>query len=197
MERRVLSSAVELCGPQSGPPPRSAFRLVRSRTLCPVLGAHERSGPISRVLSWTAIYLRAPLPVLSSTQPERSAGHTMALLFALAPEGACQAAWSPRRWWSLTPPFQLFSHPPERAAGVFFSAALSVGSPRLAVSQLPALWSPDFPHSTLPISWTGTPRLSGPLCMGDCITFIRLEAPKSNNLQVNETLRVRGFLATR
>ena len=146
MERRVLSSAVELCGPQSGPPPRSAFHLVRSRILCPVLGAHERSGPISRVLSWTTIYLRAPLPVLSSTQPERSAGHTMALLFALAPEGACQAAWSPRRWWSLTPPFQLFSHPPERAAGVFFSAALSVGSPRLAVSQLPALWSPDFPH---------------------------------------------------
>ena len=34
-----------------------------------------------------------------------------------------------------------------RAAGVFFSAALSVGSPRLAVSQLPALWSPDFPHA--------------------------------------------------
>ena len=30
--------------------------------------------------------------------------------------------------------------------GVFFSAALSVGSPRLAVSQHPALWSPDFPH---------------------------------------------------
>lgn len=78
---------------------------------------------------------------------------------------------------------------------VFFSAALSVGSPRLAVSQHPALWSPDFPHSTLPISWTGTPRLSGPLCMGDCITFIRLEAPKSNNLQVNEMLRGRGFLA--
>ena len=78
---------------------------------------------------------------------------------------------------------------------VFFSAALSVGSPRLAVSQHPALWSPDFPHSTLPISWTGTPRLSGPLCMGDCITFISSEAPKSNNLQVNEMLRGRGFLA--
>ena len=78
---------------------------------------------------------------------------------------------------------------------VFFSAALSVGSPRLAVSQHPALWSPDFPHSTLPISWTGTPRLSGPLCMGDCITFISSEVLKSNNLQVNEMLRVRGFLA--
>ena len=78
---------------------------------------------------------------------------------------------------------------------VFFSAALSVGSPRLAVSQHPALWSPDFPHSALPLSWTGTPRLSGPLCMGDCITFISSEAPKSNNLQVNEMLQGRGFLA--
>ena len=101
---------------------------------------------MSRVLSWTIIYLRTPLPAPSSAQPERGAGHTMALLFAFAPEGACQAVVLPRRWWSLTPPFQLFSHPPRRAAGVFFSAALSVGSPRLAVSQLPALWSPDFPH---------------------------------------------------
>ena len=72
----------------------------------------------------------------------------MALLFAFAPEGACQATLSPRCWWSLTPPFQLFSHPLARAAGVFFSAALSVGSPRQAVSLPPALWSPDFPHGT-------------------------------------------------
>ena len=106
----------------------------------------KRSGPISRVLSWTAIYLRLTSPPGSSALPERGAGHTMALLHALAPEGACQAAVLPRRWWSLTPPFQLFSHPPRRAAGVFFSAALSVGSPRQAVNLLPALWSPDFPH---------------------------------------------------
>ena len=31
--------------------------------------------------------------------------------------------------------------------GVFFSAALSVGSLRPAVSRHPALWSPDFPHA--------------------------------------------------
>ncbi len=70
----------------------------------------------------------------------------MALLFAFAPKGACQAAVLPRRWWSLTPPFQLFSHLLAQAAGVFFSAALSVGLPRPAVSRLSALWSPDFPH---------------------------------------------------
>ena len=31
--------------------------------------------------------------------------------------------------------------------GVFFSVALSVGSPRPAVSWHLALWSPDFPHA--------------------------------------------------
>jgi len=30
--------------------------------------------------------------------------------------------------------------------GVFFSVALSVASPRPAVSRYLALWSPDFPH---------------------------------------------------
>ncbi len=110
-----------------------------------------RSGPMSRVLSRTIIYLLTPLPTPSSAQPERRTGRPIALLFAFAPEGACQAAVLPRRWWSLAPPFQLFSHLLAQAAGVFFSAALSVGSPRLAVSQLPALWSPDFPHDSRPI----------------------------------------------
>ena len=105
-----------------------------------------RGGPMSRVLSRTTIYLGPTLPLASSAQPERGAGHTMALLFAFAPDGACQAAVLPRRWWSLTPPFQLFSQRLAAPAGVFFSAALSVGLPRLAVSQHPALWSPDFPH---------------------------------------------------
>ncbi len=67
-----------------------------------------RDGPISRVLSRTTIYLLRTSPPASSAQPERGAGHTMALLFAFAPDGACQAVVLPRRWWSLTPPFQLF-----------------------------------------------------------------------------------------
>jgi len=66
---------------------------------------------------------------------------------ALAPDGACQAAVLPRRWWSLTPPFQLFPLRLAAQVGVFFSAALSVGSLRPAVSRHPALWSPDFPHA--------------------------------------------------
>ena len=156
---RIPSCSVRLHGPSPSRPP--LFRMHQpfihmmqrsgDRNSCGYAGGPQpfyikvRSGPMSRVLSWTIIYLRMPLPAPSSAQPERGAGHTIALLFAFAPEGACQAAVLPRRWWSLAPPFQLFSHL-EEAAGVFFSAALSVGSPRLAVSQLPALWSPDFPH---------------------------------------------------
>ena len=135
-----------------------------------------RSGPISRVLSWAAIYLLTLSPAPSSALPERSAGHTMALLYAFAPEGACQATLLPGCWWSLTPPFQLFSHPPRRAAGVFFSAALSVGSPRQAVNLLPALWSPDFPHDV-----TGTPR-------GRLAHFARAIVAR------NETLHAKGGL---
>lgn len=80
--------------------PRSRARPRRSWKM--------RGGPVSRVLSWAAIYLLRSSPTASSAQPERSAGHTMALLFAFAPDGACQAVALPRRWWSLTPPFQLF-----------------------------------------------------------------------------------------
>lgn len=141
-----------------------ATRVVRlTGRMYPREKKQVRSGPMSRVLSWTIIYLLTPLPAPSSAQPERGAGHTMALLFAFAPEGACQAAVLPRRWWSLAPPFQLFSHLLAQAAGVFFSAALSVGSPRLAVSQLPALWSPDFPHGhPLP----GGPAIAWPTSQG-------------------------------
>ena len=120
--------------------------LLHVPSSCPDQSKKVRGGPISRVLSGATIYLLRTSPSASSALPERSAGHTIALLHAFAPEGACQAAVLPRRWWSLTPPFQLFSHPPWRAAGVFFSAALSVGLPRQAVNLLPALWSPDFPH---------------------------------------------------
>ena len=149
-------------------------------------GGRVRSGPVSRVLSWAAIYLLLMSPPGSSTLPERGAGHTMALLHALAPEGACQAAWSPRRWWSLTPPFQLFSHPPRRAAGVFFSAALSVGSPRQAVSLPPALWSPDFPHAGI----AAGPRSPGPLRVYDCITPLPLWASTASFVDACATWRM-------
>ena len=76
--------------------------------------------------------------------PNARKGGRIAFLFALAPDGVCQAALLPTRWCALTAPFQLFSR---SSGGVFFSVALSVGSPRPAVSWHPALWSPDFPRA--------------------------------------------------
>ena len=75
---------------------------------CP-LGLWGWSGPISRVLSCAAIYLEAVSPRPSSRLPERTAGHCIALLFALAPDGVCQATVLPPCWCALTTPFQLFS----------------------------------------------------------------------------------------
>src|SRR5690606_40338979 len=50
----------------------------------------------------------------------------------------------PGCWWSLTPPFH--PYPARCARGGLFSVALSRGSPRVALSNHPALWSPDFPR---------------------------------------------------
>jgi hypothetical protein len=63
----------------------------------------------------------------------------------------------PYRWWSLTPPFHPClcrdtsgSYEPDvQAIGGLLSVALSVGSPRLGVTQQPALWSSDFPQAPI------------------------------------------------
>ncbi len=57
------------------------------------------------------IYLEAVLPrSFSREQPVREPGQPIAHLFALAPDGVYPATPLPGCWWSLTPPFQLFSH---------------------------------------------------------------------------------------
>jgi hypothetical protein len=70
-------------------------------------------------------------------------------LFKLAPGGAYLAAGHPAVARGLLPhDFNLTCAPcsEERGAiGGVISAALSLGSPRVAVSDLPVLWSPDFP----------------------------------------------------
>jgi len=43
---------------------------------------------------------------------------------------------------------RLFTLTPQQARGGMFSVALSLGSPPVAVSDHPALWSPDFPPAT-------------------------------------------------
>jgi len=66
-------------------------------------------------------------------------------LFDLAPGGVYLAGRSPGRRWALTPPFHRCRGRCGR--GCVLSVALSFGSPRLGVTQRPALWSPDFPQA--------------------------------------------------
>ena len=91
------------------------------------------------------ISLGRRLPGVSSNQPEGRAGHPVSLLFGLAPGGVCRAGPLPGRRCALTAPFQLCLGR-ERPIGVFFSVALSLGSPPLDVIQHPALRSSDFPR---------------------------------------------------
>src|SRR3712207_420714 len=102
---------------------------------------------------WAVIHLGLPLPAGSSGPPAGIGRAALERLRRTAadrrPSRPC-SGWGlpsrtghPVRWWSLTPPF----HPHQRrAAGGLFSVALSRGSPRVAVSDHPALWSPDVPR---------------------------------------------------
>ena len=75
-------------------------------------------------------------------------GESVASLFGLAPQGVCHAVDTHVRRGALLPHrFTLTSLPFRRAVGGLFSVALSVASPRLAVSQPAARRSSDFPRS--------------------------------------------------
>src|SRR5712671_7049127 len=95
------------------------------------------------------ICLRRRLPGASSDRyPRARRAAVSALLFGLAPGGVCLAGRSPGRRWALTPPFHPYLTATLRRSsrpGGVISVALSFGSPRLGVTQRPALWSPDFP----------------------------------------------------
>ena len=73
----------------------------------------------------------------------------------LAPGGVCRAPLvterAVRSYRTVSP------LPPAETGGGLFSVALSFESPRLAVSQHLALWSPDFPRRDLTISPRPTP----------------------------------------
>ena len=70
-------------------------------------------------------------------------GALSTLLFGLAPRGVWPASGSRRSRWALTPPF----HPYPDKSGRYVSVPLSVGSPRLGVTQRAARWSSDLPPS--------------------------------------------------
>ena len=125
-----------------------------------------RSGPISRVLSRTVIYLGARVaaslfaryPSADRAGPWRSYSRLLRMGFT-QPSRRRDAGGLLHHRFS----FSLYAR---TQVGVFFSAALSVGSLRLAVSQHAALWSPDFPHES-----AKRPRATvWPASEGDCST---------------------------
>ena len=101
------------------------------------------SGSVSRVLSWAIIYLGYTSPCTSSAQPERTEGRPYRV-----PIRTCSRWGLPSRavTGTLVRSYRTVSAFLLRGRGVFFSVALSVESPRPAVSWHLALGSPDFPH---------------------------------------------------
>src|SRR6202167_3070418 len=116
------------------------------------------SRPVGRVLcarlrGAAVIHLGLPLPTASCGLPagigraslERSRREPFRSRFDLAPGGVslaaavtCSAGGLLHRRFTLTP----------LARGGLFSVALSRGSPRVGVTDHPALWSPDLPRRT-------------------------------------------------
>ncbi len=109
-------------------------------------GAPGLASPgVSRILSWTAIYLGpALLHGLCAAYPGRSGRITLSLL-GLAPDGRTEPVRSPA---PLVVSYTTVSPLPvvRRPIGGLLSAVRTVGSPRLGVTQHPVLWSPDFPR---------------------------------------------------
>ena len=123
------------------------------------VGGVLSTGPL-RGSGWVTIHLCG--------QPGRIHGRTTLSLFGLAPDGVCQAdrvtpaagALLPHRF-TLTCARRSEEF---RAIGGLFSVALSCGSPRLAASQHPVLWSPDLPQHGRPGGVR--PRSPGQLTVG-------------------------------
>ncbi len=103
--------------------------------------------PVSRVLypsprgRTVIIYLRLRLLEASSSQPGDRPGARSPPIWPCSGWGL-PCLQCHHRSGELLPPH--FALPPINRGGIV-SVALSVGLPRLAVSQHPALWSSDFP----------------------------------------------------
>jgi hypothetical protein len=108
----------------------------------------------------------------------------------------------PDRWWSLTPPFHpcLCRDTPGsrvrawgmQAIGGLLSVALSVGSPRLGVTQQPALWSSDFPQTRTAGACDHLTSSDAPGSEGVCIV-----SPLQNKMRWQwEHVRMRSWRRT-
>ena len=110
--------------------------VMASRPVGGVLSA----GPGMPVTGGVAIHLRGlPGDIGRATRPH---------IWPCSGWGLPSRLGHPGRWCALAAPFHPCLCTACRAIGGLFSVALSCGSPRLAVSQHPALWSPDLPQPT-------------------------------------------------
>lgn len=105
-----------------------------------------------------AIYLGRRLPGASSDRNPRAWRATLRApsYLVLLRTGFAWPAGHPAAGGLLPHHFTLTG----LAAGGVISVALSFGSPRLGVTQRPALWSPDFPPHLLDRRWSGHPTAS-------------------------------------
>src|SRR6267378_329684 len=154
--------------PDSVPDPqgRTMTRQLRGR-----IKARQR-GSVSRVLSPERVtqgdghFSRTPVARhLERPYPRARTGRPIALLFGLAPGGVCLADAVTRAAGELLPHRFTLTAPPPRGTNKrrrSVSVALSVGLPPLAVSQHPALRSPDFPPAVLPRPATVRSSLARP-----------------------------------
>ncbi len=160
-------------------------RRRRTRHLLPRTAGRKVNGqsrPVSRVLSPRAlssageadIPLGPALPQASSERTRERGGPPHVLPYLLLLQvGLAVPPVSPRARCALTAPFHPCRHWLKLPAGGLFSVALSRESPRLAVNQHPALWSPDFPPALIP---PGTPskwcpqRLAAPASARTALT---------------------------
>src|SRR3954454_1971246 len=119
-------------------------------------GADEstcKPGPVPRPVSprfvAAAIHLELPLPTASSGLPGSSGGPpSNAPCLTLLQVGFAEPPGSPR---ALVVSYTTVSPlPAAEAAGGLFSVALSRESPRVGVTDHPALRSPDFPRRVTP-----------------------------------------------
>ena len=93
---------------------------------------------------------RAVYPRTRAGSPRTSAQTGVPVLLDLAPGGVYRAVPVTRNAGGLLHRRFTLTGPANRTGGLF-SVALSRGSPRVAVGNHPALWSPDFPrHVPLP-----------------------------------------------
>ena len=119
-------------------------------------GVFYASGSVSRVLSWTTIYLALPLPA-GSSHLLRTTGPVICpptvLLRIEFTASTCLHAMS-----ELLPHFSTLTG--TESTGGISLLHLSEGYPWRALPVILALWSPDFPHAQ---AFALCPRPSDPL----------------------------------